>query len=75
MRTGYIKTPTLFMTGVLDIRTPMPQTEEMYVALKEAGVETALIRMNKEWHGTSSKPSNWFRTYGYLTGWYERFKK
>ena len=75
MRTGYIKTPTLFMTGVLDIRTPMPQTEEMYVALKEAGVETALIRMNKEWHGTSSKPSNWFRTYGYLTEWYERFQK
>ena len=28
MRTGYIKTPTLFMTGVLDIRTPMPQTEK-----------------------------------------------
>jgi dipeptidyl aminopeptidase/acylaminoacyl peptidase len=75
MRTGYIKTPTLFMTGVLDIRTPMPQTEEMYVALKEAGVETVLIRMNKEWHGTSSKPSNWFRTYGYLTGWYEKFQK
>ena len=75
MRTGYIQTPTLFMTGVLDIRTPMPQTEEMYVALKEAGVETTLIRMNEEWHGTSSKPSNWFRTYGYLTEWYERYKK
>lgn len=75
MRTGFIKTPTLFMTGVLDIRTPMPQSEEMYVALKEAGVDTALIRMNEEWHGTSSKPSNWFRTYGYLTEWYERYKK
>ena len=75
MRTGYIQTPTLFMTGVLDIRTPMPQTEEMYVALKEAGVETTLIRMNEEWHGTSSKPSNWFRTYGYLTEWYDRYKK
>jgi dipeptidyl aminopeptidase/acylaminoacyl peptidase len=75
MRTGFIKTPTLFMTGVLDIRTPMPQTEEMYVALKEAGVETTLIRMNEEWHGTSSKPSNWFRTYGYLTEWYERYQK
>ena len=75
MRTGFINTPTLFMTGVLDIRTPMPQTEEMYVALKEAGVDTALIRMNEEWHGTSSKPSNWFRTYGYLTEWYERYKK
>ena len=68
MRTGYIKTPTLFMTGVLDIRTPMPQTEEMYVALKEAGVDTVLVRMNGEWHGTGRrKPTNWFRTYKYLT--------
>ena len=47
MRTGYIKTPTLFMTGVLDIRTPMAQTEEMYIALKEAGVDTVLVRMNE----------------------------
>ena len=76
MRTGYIKTPTLFMTGVLDIRTPMPQTEEMYVALKEAGVDTVLVRMNGEWHGTGRrKPTNWFRTYGYLSEWYERYPK
>jgi dipeptidyl aminopeptidase/acylaminoacyl peptidase len=53
----------------------MPQTEEMYVALKRAGVETALIRMNEEWHGTSSKPSNWFRTYGYLLKWYQDHNK
>ena len=75
MRTGFIKTPTLFMTGVLDIRTPMPQTEEMYIAFKEAGIDTAMIRMNKEWHGTSRVPTNWFRTYGYLSDWYERYKK
>ena len=74
MRTGYIKTPTLFMTGVLDIRTPMAQTEEMYIALKEAGVDTVLVRMNGEWHGTGRrKPTNWFRTYGYLSEWYEKY--
>ena len=73
MRTGYVKTPTLFMTGVLDIRTPMAQTEEMYIAFKQAGIETALVRMNKEWHGTGrEKPTNWFRTYGYLSEWYEK---
>jgi dipeptidyl aminopeptidase/acylaminoacyl peptidase len=75
MRTSFIKTPTLFMTGVLDIRTPMPQTEEMYIALKEAGIDTAMIRMNKEWHGTSRTPTNWFRTYGYLSDWYEKYSK
>ena len=76
MRTGFIKTPTLLMTGVLDIRTPMAQTEEMYIALKEAGVETTLVRMNEEWHGTDrEKPTNWFRTYGYLSEWYEKYSK
>jgi len=76
MRTGFIKTPTLFMTGVLDIRTPMAQTEEMYIALKEAGVETTLVRINGEWHGTDEKkPTNWFRTYGYLSEWYEKYSK
>ena len=39
----------------MDIRTPMAQTEEMYIALKQAGVETALVRMNQEWHGTGRK--------------------
>jgi len=28
------KTPTLLMTGELDLRTPIPQTEEYYSALK-----------------------------------------
>ena len=54
----------------------MPQTEEMYIALKEAGVETTLVRMNEEWHGTDrEKPTNWFRTYGYLSEWYEKYSK
>ncbi|MEZ4456919.1 MAG: prolyl oligopeptidase family serine peptidase [Gemmatimonadales bacterium] len=33
-----VKTPTLLMTGQLDMRTPMPQTEEYYAALKMLGV-------------------------------------
>ena len=76
MRTSYIKTPTLLMTGVLDIRTPMPQTEELYVALKQANVPTTLIRMNDEWHGTGRrKPTNWFRTYKYLSEWYQKYER
>ena len=76
MRTGFVKTPTLFMTGVLDIRTPMAQTEEMYIAFKHAEIDTVLIRMNEEWHGTGRrKPTNWFRTYGYLSEWYEKYSK
>ena len=34
---------------------------------------TAMIRMNDEWHGTSSRPSNFMRTQLYLRKWFERF--
>ncbi|MGH7545049.1 MAG: S9 family peptidase, partial [Gemmatimonadota bacterium] len=70
MYVGNVKTPTIVMTGELDIRTPMPQSEEYYVALKMAGVETKLLRFHEEYHGTSSKPSNFMRTVLYMMDWY-----
>ena len=73
MYVGNVKTPTMLMTGVLDLRTPMPQTEEFYSALKVMKVPTAMIRFNEEWHGTSSKPSNWMRTQLYMRSWFDRW--
>jgi dipeptidyl aminopeptidase/acylaminoacyl peptidase len=73
MYVGNVKTPTLLMTGVLDLRTPMPQSEEFYRALKMRGVPTALVRMNNEFHGTSSTPSNFLRTQLYLRSWFDRY--
>ena len=71
MYVGNVKTPTMLMTGVNDLRTPMSQTEEFYQALKLRKVPTAMIRFNDEWHGTSSKPSNFMRTQLYLRRWFE----
>ena len=73
MYVGNVKTPTMLMTGVQDLRTPMPQTEEFYSALKYRKVPTAMIRFNNEWHGTSSTPSNFLRTQLYLRSWFERW--
>jgi dipeptidyl aminopeptidase/acylaminoacyl peptidase len=73
MYVGHIKTPTLLMTGVLDLRTPIPQIEEFYRALKMAGVPTAMVRMNNEYHGTSSTPSNFLRTQLYLQSWFDKY--
>lgn len=73
MYVGRVKTPTLLMTGILDLRTPMPQTEEFYRALKKRGVPTVMVRMNNEYHGTSSTPSNFLRTQLYLRSWFERY--
>jgi len=73
MYVGNVKTPTLLMTGDLDLRTPMPQTEEYFAALKARGVPTALLRFAGEYHGTGSRPSNWMRTQLYMMSWYERY--
>ena len=73
MYVGNVKTPTMLMTGVQDLRTPMPQTEEFYSALKMMKVPTAMIRFNEEWHGTSSKPSNWMRTQLYMRSWFDKW--
>jgi len=73
MYVGNVKTPTMLMTGVNDLRTPMGQTEEYYEALKVLKVPTAMVRFNNEWHGTSSTPSNFLRTQLYLRSWFEKY--
>jgi dipeptidyl aminopeptidase/acylaminoacyl peptidase len=73
MYVGNVTTPTLLMTGVLDMRTPMAQTEEYYAALKVRGVPTKLLRFEGEYHGTSSKPSNFMRTVRYMESWYRQY--
>jgi dipeptidyl aminopeptidase/acylaminoacyl peptidase len=75
MYVGRVTTPTLLMTGELDLRTPMPQTEEYYGALKYRGVPAELLRFEGEYHGTGSRPSNWMRTQLYMTSWYGRWKR
>jgi dipeptidyl aminopeptidase/acylaminoacyl peptidase len=63
----------MLMTGVLDLRTPISQTEQFYQALKAQQKPTAMIRFEGEWHGTSRKPSNFLRTQLYLRKWFERW--
>jgi dipeptidyl aminopeptidase/acylaminoacyl peptidase len=75
MYVGNVTTPTVVMTGVLDMRTPMPQSEEYYAALKMRGIPSALIRFEGEYHGTSSKPSNFMRTQLYMMSWYNRWRR
>ena len=75
MYVGNVTTPTMLMTGEGDLRTPMPQTEEYYQALRVLKVPTAMIRFRNEWHGTSSTPSNFLRTQIYLREWFEKHRR
>ncbi|HEV2385716.1 MAG TPA: S9 family peptidase [Candidatus Acidoferrales bacterium] len=75
MYANQVKTPTLLLTGVLDRRTPMPQTEEFYEALKLLKVPTAMIQMNDEYHGAIGHPSNFMRNQLYLRYWFEKYSR
>jgi len=75
MQVGKVTTPTLLMTGVLDRRTPMPQSEEYFSALKERGVPSVLLQFEGEFHGTGSKPSNFVRTQLYMMSWFKRYAR
>ena len=70
LRSALALSCSLLMTGILDMRTPMAQTEEYYTALKLRGIPTKLLRFEEEYHGTSSKPSNFMRTLLYMMSWY-----
>jgi dipeptidyl aminopeptidase/acylaminoacyl peptidase len=75
MYVGNVSTPTMLMTGEMDLRTPMGQTEEYYQALRFRKVPSAMVRFKEEWHGTSSKPSNFLRTQLYLRAWFDQHKR
>jgi dipeptidyl aminopeptidase/acylaminoacyl peptidase len=75
MYAGRVTTPTLLMTGELDRRTPIPQTEEFFAALKVRGVPAVMLRFNGEYHGTGSKPSNFMRTQLYMMSWFEKHRR
>ncbi len=73
MKVGNVTTPTLLMTGTEDIRTPLAEAEVYYSALKMRGVDTMLIPMPNEYHGTRSTPSNYLRTSLILRQWFDRY--
>lgn len=73
MYVGNVTTPTMLMTGQRDLRTPISQTEEYYMALQMMGVPTAMVRLTDGWHSRSSPPSNFMRVQLYLRNWFERY--
>lgn len=76
---GNVKTPTMLLTGDLDLRTPMEQTEQYYRALKLRKVPTAMVRLADEYHGFNSlalrHPSNRVSQILYLRMWFDKYKR
>lgn len=77
---GRVKTPTMILTGDLDLRTPLEQTEQYYRALKLRKVPTAMVRLANEYHGFNAEfslrhPSNRVAQILYLRSWFEKYKR
>src|SRR5262245_11718825 len=46
-----VKTPTMLMHGENDNDVPIAESEQFYMGLKDAGVETVMVRYPREGHG------------------------
>ncbi len=69
-----VTTPTLIMTGEADLRTPIPQSEEFYRALKVLRkADTLLVRMPDEFHGWR-RPTHQIAQQLYLQAWFEKYR-
>jgi dipeptidyl aminopeptidase/acylaminoacyl peptidase len=67
-----VSTPTMIMHGENDPDVPIAEAEQMYVALKDVGVETIMVRYPREGHGlrepkhevdSIERAFNWYDTH------------
>ena len=64
----------MVLTGELDVRTPMSESEQYYGALRLQSVDSALVRIQGAYHGIAAKPSNLARKVGYILAWFDKYK-
>jgi dipeptidyl aminopeptidase/acylaminoacyl peptidase len=70
---GNVTTPTMLLSGVEDLRTPIAQAEEFYRALKVLGQETLHVKIPDEYHGTRSV-SHRLMIQLYLKAWFDKYR-
>lgn len=71
---GNVTTPTMLMTGELDQRTPISESEQFYQALKLRGIDTALVRVPGSYHGIASRPSRLIAKVDNILAWFARYR-
>ena len=60
------------ISGEVDYRTPMSESEQYYQALKLRGVDTALVRIPEASHGIAARPSHLISKVAHILAWFER---
>ena len=68
---GNVKTPTMLLTGEVDYRTPISESEQFYQALKLRKIDTALVRVPGASHGIAQRPSHLIAKVAHILKWFE----
>ena len=72
---GNVTTPTMLLTGEADYRTPMPESEQYYQALKLRKIDTALVRVPEASHGIAARPSHQIAKVDNILAWFARYRR
>jgi len=68
---GNVKTPTMLMTGEVDYRTPISESEQYYQALKLRKIDTVLVRVPGSSRDIGARPSQMLAKCAYILKWFE----
>lgn len=74
---GNAQTPTLVIHSENDMRCPIEQGEQAFVALKKLGVPSEMVRFPDEPHGLSrvGRTDRRIARLDHIVGWFERYLK
>jgi dipeptidyl aminopeptidase/acylaminoacyl peptidase len=72
---GNVTTPTALLTGEVDYRTPLGQSEQFYQALKIRKVDTVLLQIPGASHGIVARPSHLIAKVDNILAWFSRYAK
>ena len=71
---GNVTTPTMLITGEVDYRTPISETEQFYQALQLRRVPSVMVRIPGANHGIAGRPSRLNAKTDYTLAWFEKYK-
>ena len=72
---GNVSTPCLLITGEVDWRTPISETEQYYQALRLQKKEAKMVRIPDEAHGVRGRPSHYIAKILHIQEWFEDHKR
>ncbi len=71
---GNVSTPTMVLTGSLDLRTPLSESYQLFHALKFRGIDTAVVRIPGAFHNMSRRPSELIAKVANQIAWFEKYR-